>query len=253
LTKTLLISVFWLVLGFLAVECFAQEVPALNYRATDQSGTLSSAELSALESSLERFEKATSNQIVVLMVSSLGGESIEDYSLRVAEKNQFGKKGRSNGVLLVIAKSDRKMRIEVGYGLEGTLPDAICDQIIRRVIAPRFRDGDFAGGVSDGVHAIMQATQGEFKGEPEHDKGGNGFSVLIPLLFFIMFGLFSRIFTAGRRHYVGSRGYYSRGGWWMGGGGFGGGGFGGGGFGGGSGGFSGGGGSFGGGGASGGW
>lgn len=239
--------------GFLAAECSAQEIPALNYRVTDQSGTLSKSELSNLESSLEQFEKATSNQIVVLMIPSLGGESIEDFSLRVAEKNKFGKKGRNNGVLLLIAKADRKMRIEVGYGLEGTLPDAVCDQIIRRIIAPRFRDGDYAGGVSAGVDAIMRATQGEFKGEPEKRDRNNSFSYVIPLVLFILFGFFSRLFSGGRRHYLGSRGYYSRGGWWLGGSGFGGGGFrGGGGFSSG-GGFSGGGGSFGGGGASGSW
>ncbi len=235
--------------GLICAEGIAQETPRLKRRVTDQSGSLSSSELNSIESALERFEQATSNQIAVLLVPSLGDESLEDYTLRVAENNGLGKKGRSNGVLLLIAKAERRMRIEVGYGLEGALPDAVCDQIIRRVIAPRFREGDFVGGVSAGVDAIMLATKGEFKGEPEHDRGSNKFSFIIPLVLFILFGFFSRFFTSGRRQYLGSRGSYTRGGWWMGGGGFGGGGFGGGG----GGGFSGGGGSFGGGGASGSW
>jgi len=224
------------------------QVPELHQRVTDATGTLSHNEVANLESSLAEFERTTSNQIVVLMVPSLSGESVEEYSLRVAEKNKVGKKGRDNGVLLLIAKNDRKMRIEVGYGLEGVLPDAICDQIIRHVIVPRFRDGDFFGGIEAGVGAIESATKGEFKGEPEDELPAN----LIPVLLvggFFLFGLL-RMFAFSRRGYhIGSRGYRSSGVWF---GGFGGGGSGsGGGFGGG--GFSGGGGSFGGGGASGSW
>ncbi|MBI1807330.1 MAG: YgcG family protein [Ignavibacteria bacterium] len=249
-------SLLTFVLFLWAASSFAQRdaesVPLLSHRVTDMTSTLSRDETQSLEEQLAQFERETSNQIVVLIVPTMNDESIEDFSLRVTEKNKLGKKGRDNGVLLLIAKEDRKMRIEVGYGLEGSMPDAISDQIIRRVIAPLFRQGDYFGGVNAGIDAIMRATKGEYQGEPDDKGSRNRLSFLIPLLLFLMFGFFSRLFTGGRRHYLGSRGYYSSGGWWLGG--FGGGGFGGGsgGFGGG-GGFSGGGGSFGGGGASGSW
>ena len=223
-------------------------VPEIHRRVTDLSATLSSDEISRIEGTLAEFERATSNQIVVLIVPSLEGESLEDYSLAVCEKNKLGKKGKDNGVLLLVAKSDRKLRIEVGYGLEGSLNDATSDQIIRHVIAPRFRSGDYAGGIEDGVQAIMAATKGEFKGD---DDAARRRAIPIPLAVFLGLAfLLLRLTILNRRHYITRRGYW--GGPWFGG--FGGGGFGGGfGGGGGGGGFSGGGGSFGGGGASGGW
>lgn len=219
-------------------------LPEIHRRVTDLTGTLSDGERRQLESILEHFEQATSNQIAVLMISSLGEESLEDYSLRVAEKNGFGKKGRNNGILLLIAKEDRKIRIEVGYGLEGALPDATSDQIIRHEIVPKFRQGDFFEGISAGLNSVIAATRGEYQGEGRpREKPFNLFPLVLIIL---MFGVFGRMFF-GRRHYIGRRGYSSSWPWF---GGFGGGGSGGG-FGGG--GFSGGGGSFGGGGASGSW
>jgi uncharacterized protein len=224
-------------------------VPVLNRRVNDLTGTLNSEETRSLEETLAQFEKQTSNQIVVLMIPSTLGESFEDYSLRVAEKNKLGKKGRDNGVLLIIAKDDKKIRIEVGYGLEGSLTDATSDQIIRNVIIPKFRQSDFYGGISDGVEAICLTIKGEYQGD-ENNRGIKNYVPLLFILFILVFGFLPRIFGSGRRHYVGSSGYYSRGPWLGGGmGGFGGGGFSGGSFGG----FSGGGGSFGGGGASGSW
>jgi uncharacterized protein len=225
-------------------------VPEIHRRVTDLSGTLSEEEQRQLERALQEFEGATSNQIVVLIVPSLEGESLEEYSLRVCEKNKLGKKGRDNGVLLFVAKSDRKLRIEVGYGLEGVLPDATANQIIRYEIVPHFKSGDYYDGVRSGVEAIMQATKGEYKG----DGARRGTNVVLPgiVAFFVITILISML-RRGRRMFIGRRGY--GGGPWFGG--FGGGGFGGGSGGGfssgGGGGFSGGGGSFGGGGASGSW
>ncbi|MBI1804236.1 MAG: YgcG family protein [Ignavibacteriae bacterium] len=225
-----------------------QEIPQLNRRITDRTGTLSGGDLERLESILEHFEKETSNQIIVLMVPTIGDQSIEEYSLHVAEKNKLGKKGKDNGVLVVIAKNDHLARIEVGYGLEGVLTDALSSQIIRNVMFPHFRQNDFVGGIAAGVNAIMDATKGEYTAEPDGQHTARKFSPLIVILLFALFGIFSSFARRGRRTYMGSRGYYSGGPWF---GGFGGGGFGGGGFGGG--GFGGGGGSFGGGGASGSW
>ena len=227
-------------------------IPTISQRVTDGSSSLSSDEINSLNKLLFDFEQETSNQIVVLMIQSLDGMSLEDFTLRVCEKNKIGKKGRDNGVLLTIAKDDRKIRIDAGYGLEGALPDAISDQIIRKIIAPRFRQGDYYNGIKDGIEAIILATKGEFKGEPKRNSK-NVYSlgtVIIILLFMFLGG----IMGGGRRRYIGSRGSFSSFPWWWGGFG-GGGGFSSGSFGGGGGfsGFSGGGGSFGGGGASGSW
>src|SRR6266852_1294576 len=121
-------------IGFAEARQGGLTVPEFHQRVIDQSGTLSPREVQSLESTLAQFERETSNQVVVLIVPFLEGENIADFSLRVAEKNKFGKKGRNNGILLIIAKEDRKLRIEVGSGLEGALPDATADQIIRHEI-----------------------------------------------------------------------------------------------------------------------
>jgi len=230
-------------------------IPDIHRRITDLDNTLSSGEVAALESKLAEFEQETSNQIAVLVIPSLQGESLEDYSFAVAEKNKFGRKGRNNGVLLIVAKGEHQIRFEVGYGLEGALPDATCDQIIRHIIVPKFRRGDYYGGLDDGISAVMLATKGEFHrtGRDQSAPGTIGVIGFIALfLFMLLFGLLPRLALGGRRFHVNSGGWRSSGPWF---GGFGGGGFGGGGFGGGfgGGGFSGGGGGFGGGGASGSW
>ena len=230
--------------GVFCAESRGQDTPApaLKQYATDLSGTLSAEQLSQLDQLLSSFDKATSTQIVVLMVSSLNGEDIEEYTLRVAEANRIGRKGKDNGVLLLVARNDRKARIEVGYGLEGVLPDALAGQIIRHEIGPHFRQGDYYGGLRAGVEAIMSATKNEYQAEPSSQGGRTGAS---PLIFALIVIAFILIRLTRRRH-----GIFWRGGPWIGGGGGWGSGSGGG-FGGG--GFSGGGGSFGGGGASGSW
>jgi uncharacterized protein len=110
---------------------------------------------------LERFEKETGHQIAVLTVPSLEGEDLEGFSIKVAETWKIGKKGFDNGAILLIARNDRKLRIEVGYGLEGVLPDAIASRIIREVIVPHFRADDYPGGIEVGVEAIIKVTSGE--------------------------------------------------------------------------------------------
>ena len=120
-----------------------EQVPVVAQRCTDLTETLRPDELGALNDKLRRFEEETSNQIVVLMVRTAGEEEVEQYALRVADANKLGRNGRDNGVLLLVAKDDRDMRIEVGYGLEGALPDAVCDQITRRIILPSFRKGSY--------------------------------------------------------------------------------------------------------------
>jgi uncharacterized protein len=223
----------------------AQEVavPHLSRYATDLTGTFSTSQLEILEKKLREFDTATSTQVAVLMIPTIGSWPLEEYTLKVAEENRIGRKGKDNGALVFVAKDDREVRIEVGYGLEGVLTDALSGIIIRREIIPRFREGDFFGGVNAGVEAVFLATRNEYKAEPDGDKGRDGFPVF-PVFLFILIFLLNIIRRRGRG------GRFTRSGWFPMGGSWGGGSGGGGGFGGG---FSGGGGSFGGGGASGRW
>lgn len=223
----------------------------------DETGTLTQSELNTLLKKLETFDKETSTQIVVYMISSLNGEPIENVSYRIAEKNKIGRKGKDNGVLVLIAKNDRMLRIEVGYGLEGVLTDAYTTQIRTKEMNPSFKAGNFYEGINKGVDAIIAVSKGEYKADKKKNNDGSGlmclgFPVFVIIIFvFIFFSIFMsiirRIFGWGGRHYTGGSG-------WGGGGFFGGGGSSwGGGSSGGFGGFSGGGGSFGGGGSSGSW
>jgi uncharacterized protein len=137
-------------------------IPPLAARVTDLTQTLSPADISALETKLAQWETKTTNQLVVLMVPTTQPEPIEAYSIRVAEKWQIGRKGKDNGALFLIAKNDRKMRIEVGYGLEGVLPDVTARRIIADDVAPKFREGKFAEGINAGVDRIIAVVGGEF-------------------------------------------------------------------------------------------
>lgn len=138
-------------------------IPELwSMRVHDEANILSASTVQQLEAKLKQHEDSTSNQIAILIIPSLDGEVLEEYSLKVAEKWQLGKKERDNGVLLLIAVNDRKMRIEVGYGLEGALPDITCNQIIRNEIAPEFRRNDYDAGVQAGINAIISAIGGEY-------------------------------------------------------------------------------------------
>jgi uncharacterized protein len=139
----------------------ALDVPPLRGRINDYAGLIPADRARALEERLARFEAETGHQIAVLTVPSLKGDSLEDFSIRVAESWKIGKKGFDNGAILLIARDDRRLRIEVGYGLEGVMPDAIASRIIRDVITPRFRSGDYSGGIEAGVDAILRVTSGE--------------------------------------------------------------------------------------------
>jgi uncharacterized protein len=137
------------------------EVPALKYRVTDLTGTLNPDQFAALEAKLSAFEKQKGSQVAVLIVPTTQPESIEEYSIRVVEKWKLGRKRVDDGVLLLVAKDDKKLRIEVGYGLEGAIPDAIARRIIAEDIAPRFKQGDFYGGIVLGVDRILRTIEGE--------------------------------------------------------------------------------------------
>ncbi|MDH3799912.1 MAG: TPM domain-containing protein, partial [Desulfobacterales bacterium] len=187
LVMGLLICTFWV------PNLWALEVPALRTRVNDHAGMLSAATRQQLEDILSRLEQTDSTQIVVLTIPSLGGEVLEEFSLKVAEKWQIGQKGFDNGAILLIAKNDRKLRIEVGYGLEGSLTDLMAGRIIRNVIVPQFKAGNFDQGIIDGVQAMIGVVRGEYqapekspfaRGSKKKDSSP-GFGGLIAFVFFI--------------------------------------------------------------------
>jgi len=153
---------FFLLLLTAALNANALDVPALKGHVNDYAGMLNPATQRQLEAVLTNFEQKDSTQIVVLTIPSLADDSLEDFSIRVAEAWKIGQKGTDNGAILLIAKNDRKMRIEVGYGLEGTLTDLMAGRIIRDVIAPRFKMGQFDQGITEGVAAMIDVVKGEF-------------------------------------------------------------------------------------------
>jgi uncharacterized protein len=139
----------------------ALEVPPLRGRINDYAGMIQPDKARELEGRLADFERDTGHQIAVLTIPSLKGDALEDFSIRVAENWKIGQKGFDNGAILLIARDEHKLRIEVGYGLEGVLPDAIANRIINEVIVPRFRQNNYSGGIEAGVNAILQVTKGE--------------------------------------------------------------------------------------------
>ncbi|WP_428311119.1 TPM domain-containing protein [Hydrocarboniphaga sp.] len=157
---------------FAAVPAWAQQtpVPALRAHVTDTSGTLTQTEQQALDSKLAAFEQRKGSQLAVLIVPTLGDETIEQYGIRVAEAWKLGRKNVDDGAILLVAKNDRQLRIEVGYGLEGALPDAIAKRIISETITPYFRNGDFYTGISAGVDAMIAVVDGEPLPEPSRDR-----------------------------------------------------------------------------------
>jgi uncharacterized protein len=237
--------VFLSFLLFLPGAVLSLTVPPPEGYVNDHAHVLSEREKAGLESILKRFEAETTNQVVLLVIPSLEGDSLEDFSIRVAEAWKVGQKGRDNGAIFLVAVEDRKARIEVGYGLEGALTDAQSGRILRDLVFPAFQQGAYASGIQAGLVGILQAIQGEFPSQPARQMAptrqarAKASGLLLPLLFFLLlFSRMGRFFLLGGLlgGMFGGRGGMGRGG-----------------FGGGFGGFSGGGGGFGGGGASGSW
>jgi uncharacterized protein len=176
-----------LLLLLLALPAWAQvAVPPLKGRVTDLTGTLKREQVASLEQMLRSFEERKGSQIAVLMLQTTAPETIEQYALRVAEQWQVGRKKVDDGVVLVIAKDDRTVRIEVGYGLEGVLNDATASRIIREVIVPRFREGDFYGGIGAAVDRMIRVIDGEPLPEPRPGpQVGGGTLQMLPVLFIL--------------------------------------------------------------------
>jgi len=196
----------------LAFGAWAQDaipVPKLTARVIDQTATLSAAERDALEAKLAAFEQARGSQVAVLLVPAIGHETIEEFAGRVTDEWKLGRAGIDDGVLFVVAKEERKLRIHTGRGTQGTLTDALSKRIVSDIVAPRFRAGDFAGGIDAGVDAIMKAIEGEDLPLPPArgtqrapDTMGSFSNLLVLALFVVPFvgmvlrGIFGRFFGA---------------------------------------------------------
>src|SRR6202522_3682785 len=177
-------------------------VPPLTARVTDLTGTLSGAAVARIEAKLKDFEAKKGSQVAVLIVPTTQPEEIEKYGIRVEDTWKLGRKGVDDGVYLIVAKNDRRVRIEVSYGLEGALPDAVANRIITETITPHFKLGDYDGGVEAGVDQIISVVNGESLPAPDkkwehHGSLGN----LLPLLLVVVFvaggvlrAIFGRLF-----------------------------------------------------------
>jgi uncharacterized protein len=178
----------WLLLLCLLISspALALDLPALRGHVNDYAGMLSPERAASLEQQLTAFERSDSTQIVVLTIPTLGGENLEEFAIKVAEAWKIGQKGIDNGVILLVAKAERKVRIEVGRGLEGKLTDLVSGRIIRSEIAPKFKAGDFDGGITAGVNALMKVAKGEYKAAPRDlRQGKKGAPPLLTLLIFL--------------------------------------------------------------------
>lgn len=160
--------VLTLLLALVLGSAWAQvAVPPMKTRVTDLTGTLDTATLLGLETRLQQLEQAKGSQLAVLLVPSTQPETLEQYGLRVAEAWKLGRKGVDDGVLLLVAKADRSVRIEVGYGLEGAISDAVAKRVIEEIIVPRFKAGEFGAGIDQGVAALSGLIRGEPLPEPQ--------------------------------------------------------------------------------------
>ena len=184
----------------ITILLFLFALPALAYYnpgqpsgyVNDYTGTLTGEQKQALENKLSEFEKQTSNEIAVAIISNLQDDTIENFAVKLFEDWRIGKKGNDNGVLVLVAMEDRQMRIEVGYGLEGALTDAQSNWIINQVMKPAFRNNDYYGGLDGAVSQIMAATKGEYIPSESQKKTGNGFNPLD----MVWFGVFIFVWLA---------------------------------------------------------
>jgi uncharacterized protein len=163
------------------------ELPELNTRVTDLTGTLHANEIDHIAIKLASLEKIKGSQLVVVVIPTTGDETIEQYGIRLAEKQKIGRDKIDDGVLLIVAKKDRKVRIEVGYGLEGAIPDAYSKRIIEEIIVPQFQSGDFYHGIDQGVDAITSLINGEKLPMPHEDElhptAAKGLSKYLTIIF----------------------------------------------------------------------
>lgn len=195
----LLLRVLVLLCLCLALPAWAQTdaaIPPMTSPVVDTTGTLDAAQKQALEAQALALQQRKGSQLQILMVPTTQPETIEQYAVRVFEQWKIGREGVDDGVLLVVAKDDKRVRIEAGYGLEGAIPDAIANRVIQEYLAPRFRTGDYAGGLADGSAALVKLIDGEVLPVPvsthrdARGSGGDGFTMALVIGFFV--GTFAR-------------------------------------------------------------
>lgn len=210
LLKSSISLIIFALLGFSSLV-HALDVPsAPSGRVSDYAALLSNLTKQKLEKTLEEFEKTDATQIAVAIFSSLDGDNLEDFSMQLASTWKTGQKGHNNGVVFLIFKNDRQMRIEVGYGLEDKLTDATSSDIIRNVIVPEFKNSNFDAGVTNGTTAIMQAVRGAYLAHSSSSDASFGEILIAMLVTMLFFGFFLMKFISA----ITGRGYsYSSSGW----------------------------------------
>jgi len=180
-------------------------VPPLKARVTDLTGTLAAGQRAALEQKLADLEARKGSQIVVLVVESTRPETVEQYAVRVFERWKLGRKGVDDGVLLLVAKNDRQLHIEVGYGLEGAIPDAIAKRIIEQDIVPLFKQGNFHGGISAGTDRLGKLIEGETMPPPKRSAApGSGWSSESLFIGFVILAMASQLLHSLLGRFLGS-------------------------------------------------
>jgi uncharacterized protein len=196
LARWLAMMMLLLLAGMAAADEVA--IPPLTTRVTDLTGTLTPEQKSSLEARLAAFEQQKGSQIAVLLVPTTRPEAIEQYGIRVAENWKLGRKGIDDGLLVLMATQDREVRIEVGYGLEGVVPDVIAKRVIEEIMIPRFREGDIAGGINAGVERLIGLVEGEPLPPPKQQTASGGaFDKYFPMVFIaaiVIGGLMRAIF-----------------------------------------------------------
>jgi len=181
----LLVFFCFCIITVAAASAAALDVPPLKGYVNDYANIISPSARTQIEAELKAFEQSDSTQVVILTIPSLQGEVLEEFSIKVGETWKIGQKGKDNGIIFLVSNQDRKIRIEVGRGLEGRLTDLTAGRIIDLVIKPRFKRGDFDGGFTAGIHALIDATRGEFKAEAKRlPARKNGVSPYFTIIFF---------------------------------------------------------------------
>ena len=197
-----------IILSVLIAPAFSLKVPRLDGPVVDKAGVLSSSDETVIEQLLTDLERTTTAQVAILTVPDLGGENLESYSMAVAQEWKLGQAGKDNGALILLALREKKVRIEVGYGLEGDLTDAKSGYIIREVILPQFRQGNYAQGLYDGASAVsgvilktadISAEEIAASNRSSQERSTSGGSIPFNLIIFIIIILFSSIGRMGRR------------------------------------------------------
>ncbi len=227
LKRSLFVFAAFLLFPLFAIA--APSFPALTGRVVDNAGLLPESVAGNLGNVLAQYEKNTGNQLVVFTTNSLQGITIEEYGYQLGRYWGIGQKGKNNGVLLIVAPKDRQVRIEVGYGLEGKLTDAVSSQIIQTIILPKFREKKYVRGIDDGVTAIMMVLGGQKLAVSEEEQGDNNIFAIIFIFIFVVLFILVQIYGknsgGGGGGFIGGSGFGSgSSGFRGGGGGFGGGG-----------------------------